>query len=151
MWTTLFEITKPFIFVEIPYCELNEIKSKHFLKKFHKFTNNSFRIVITWKTRNIRFLFPLKDKNDYKSFVIYKGVCSCRSRYIGETKHNAEIKWNERNNPTKSSEPSKHLRSNIDHYFTWTVISNAPKNAKTRKNLEASNIGLWKPERTERL
>ena len=33
--TTLFEIAKPFIFVEIPYCELNEIKSKHFLKKFH--------------------------------------------------------------------------------------------------------------------
>ena len=25
----LLEITKPFIFVEIPYCELNEIKSKH--------------------------------------------------------------------------------------------------------------------------
>ena len=27
---TLFEITKPFILVEIPYCELNEIKSKYF-------------------------------------------------------------------------------------------------------------------------
>ena len=32
----LFEIAKPFIFVEIPYCELNEIKSAHFLKKFCK-------------------------------------------------------------------------------------------------------------------
>ena len=40
--TSLFEIAKPLIFIEIPYCELNEIKSKHFLKKFHKFTNNSF-------------------------------------------------------------------------------------------------------------
>ena len=145
----LFEITKPFIFVGIPYYELNEIKSKHFLKKFHKFSNKNPRMVITRKTRNIRFLFPLKDKNDYKWFVIYKGVCSCHSRYIGETKHNAEIRWNERNNPTKSSEPSKHLRSNIDHYFTWTVISNAPKNAKTRKNLEASYIALWKPDLNE--
>ena len=45
--TSLFEIAKPLIFVEIPYCELNEIKSKYFLKKFHKFTNNSFRMVIT--------------------------------------------------------------------------------------------------------
>ena len=115
---SLFEITKPFIFVEIPYCELNEIKSKHFLKKFHKFTNNSFRIVITWKTRNIRSLFPLKDKTDYKPCVIYKGDCSCGSRYIGETKRNAEVRWNEHNNPTKSSEPSTHLRSNINHYFT---------------------------------
>ena len=83
-------------------------------------------------------MFPLKDKNDYKSCVIYKGDCSCGSRYIGETKRNAEVRWNEHNNPTKSSEPSKHLRSNINHYFTWAVISNAPKNAKARKNLEAS-------------
>ena len=48
---SLFEIAKPLIFVEIPYCELNKIKSKHFLKKFRKFTNNIFRMVITWKTR----------------------------------------------------------------------------------------------------
>ena len=51
--TSLFEIAKRLIFVEILYCELNEIKLKHFLKKFHKLTNNSFRMVITWKTRNI--------------------------------------------------------------------------------------------------
>ena len=145
----MFEVTKPFIFVEIPYYELNEIESIHFLKKFYKFTNNSFRIVITWKTRNIRFLFPLKDKNDYKSCVNYKGNCSCDSRYIIETKRNAEIRWNAHNNPTKSSEPSKHLLSNINHYFTNAVISNAPENAKTRKNLETSYIALWEPHRNE--
>ena len=39
--TSLFEIAKAFIFIEIPDCELNEIKSKHFLKKFCKFTSNS--------------------------------------------------------------------------------------------------------------
>ena len=61
---SLLEITKPFRFVEIPYSELNEIKSKHFLKKFHRFTKNSFGIVTMWKTRNIRSLSPLKDKND---------------------------------------------------------------------------------------
>ena len=99
-------------------------------------------MVITWKSRNMRSLFLFKDKNDYKSRDIYKGVCSCGSRYIGETKRNAEVRWNEHNNPTKSSEPSKHLRSNINHCFTWAVISNAPKNAKTRKNLEASYIAL---------
>ena len=53
----------------------------------------------------------LKDKNDYKSCVIYKGDCSCGSRYIGETKRNVEVRWNEHNNPTKSSELSKHLRT----------------------------------------
>ena len=81
--------------------------------------------------------------------MIYKGDCPCGSRYIGETKRNAEVRWNEHNNPTKSSEPLKHLQSNINHYFTWVVISNAPKNAKTRKNLEASYIALWKPNLNE--
>ena len=27
-----------------PYHEVNEIKSKHFWKKFYKFTNNSFKL-----------------------------------------------------------------------------------------------------------
>ena len=67
---------------------------------------------------------------------------SCYSRNIGETKRNAEVRPNEHNNPTKNSEPSKHLRSNINHSFTWAVNSNATKNAKTRKYLEASYIAL---------
>ena len=102
-----------------------------------------------WKTRNIRFLFTLKNKNDYKSFVIYKGYCSCGLHYIGKMKSNVEVRWNEHNIPTKSSEPLKHLQSNINYYFTWAVISNAPKNAKTRKNLEALYIAPWKPDLNE--
>ena len=94
-------------------------------------------------------LFPLKDKNYYRSCVIYKGDCSCGLHYIGETKRNAEVRWNEHNNPTKSSEPWKHLQSNINHYFTWAVISNAPQNAKTRKNSKASYTALWKPDLNE--
>ena len=31
----------------------------------------------------------------------------------------------------------------------WDVISNAPKDAKTRKNLEASYIALWRPDLNE--
>ena len=80
---SLLEIAKPSIFIEISYCELKEIKSKYFLKQFHKFTNNSFRIVITWKTGNIPSLLPLKNENDYISCVIYKVDCSCGSRYTG--------------------------------------------------------------------
>ena len=94
-------------------------------------------------------MFSLKEKNDFESCAIYKGDCSCGSRYIGETKCNPEVRWNEHNNPTKSSEPSKNLRSNINHYFTWAVILNGPKNAKARKNLEASYIAPWKPDLNE--
>ena len=39
------EITNPFVFLEIPYCKLNEIKSKYFLKRFHKFINNRLKMV----------------------------------------------------------------------------------------------------------
>ena len=28
----------------------------------------------------------------------------------------------------------------------WTIISNTPQNAKTRKNVEASYVALWKPD-----
>ena len=81
-------------------------------------------MVITSKTRNIRPSFLLKDN---KTCVTCEGDCSCGSLYIGETKHTAEVRWSEHNNPTKSSKPSKHLRSNINHYFKWAVISNAQK------------------------
>ena len=53
---SLFEIAKAFIFIEIPFCDLNEIKSKHFLKKFHKFTNNSVRMVIKLEIYGLCFL-----------------------------------------------------------------------------------------------
>ena len=35
------------------------------------------------------------------------------------------------------SNPSKHLRDNIDHSFTWKVICNAPNRKLARKILEA--------------
>ena len=72
------------------------------MKKFHKFTNNSFRIVITWKTRKIQSFFPLKNKIDYELCVIYTGDCSCGLCYVGETKHNAEVSWNEHDNEATS-------------------------------------------------
>ena len=37
----------------------------------------------------------------------------------------------------------------MNHYFALAVISNAPKNAKTRINLEALYIALWKPDLDE--
>ena len=61
-----------------------------------------------------------------------------------------KVKWKGNNNSTKVSELSKQLRNNIDHCFIWTIIPNASRNAKTRKNLEASYIALWKPDLNEK-
>ena len=85
----------------------------------------------------------------YKSRDIYKGDCCYGSRYIDKTKYNAEVRWNDHSDPSKSSEPSKHVQNNINHCFTWSIISNAPKNAKITKNLEASYDALQKPDLNE--
>ena len=40
----LFEGKKKVFLVEIPFCLKNEISSKHFIKKFNKFTNSTFDV-----------------------------------------------------------------------------------------------------------
>ena len=50
------------------------------------------------------------------------------------------LSWNEHNNST----PNRNTFETISTTFTWTVISNAPKNVKTAKNYKkASYIALW--------
>ena len=70
-----FDIPKSFILIELPFCENNEIKSKHFLKTFRHFTKDHFEVTIKWKPRQVKTLFPLKGKSIHPSCVIYKGTC----------------------------------------------------------------------------
>ena len=83
---------KCFILIELPFCENKEIKSKHFLKKFHRFTKDHFEVVIKWKTRQVETLFPLKDRSIHPFCVIYKGPCLCGKTYTGVTIRNASIR-----------------------------------------------------------
>ena len=107
----LFEIIKSFISTET----FNSIKLNWniFWRKFYKFTKTSFGIVILSNTRNMQFLFPLKDKNDYKPRVICKGGCSFDLHDISETKRNSEVILNKHNNPTYRSESLKELWTNL--------------------------------------
>ena len=81
----IFNIPKSFILIELQCCQNNQIKSKHFLKKFHRFTKDRFEVAFKWKTRQVKTLFPLKDRSTHPSCVIQKGTCSCEENYIGET------------------------------------------------------------------
>ena len=119
---------KSFILIELPFCENNEINSKHFLQKFHRFTKDRFQVAIKWKTTQVKTLFPLKDKSIHPSCVIYKGTCSCAETYIGETIHNASIRWEEHNDPIKKSESAKHLKNNFYHVFNWLTLCKALQN-----------------------
>ena len=87
----MFEVKKPFLLLEIPYCEQNEIASKQFIKKFHQFTGEKYDIAVKWLTKKVKSLFPLFIyRNLHPSCKIYKGICSCGETYIGETIRNVE-------------------------------------------------------------
>lgn len=147
-----FDLPKPFILLEVPFCEENEKVSKSFISKFHKFTNNKFEIAIKWNTKKIRQLFSLKDRNPYPSCVIYEGTCTTyHTSYIGETRRNTVVRWNEHNNPTKNSEPANHIYHNPDHQYSWKILIKAPLRTRLRKNLEASFIALKRPKLNEQL
>ena len=49
------------------------------------------------------------------------------------------------------SEPSRHLKSNPTHAFTWKVLMTEPINNSVRKNLEASFIALRRPSLNEKI
>ena len=51
----------------------------------------------------------------------------------------------EHSTPSEKSNPAKHLRDNIDHIFTWKVISNAPNRKLAREILKAYFIATIKP------
>ena len=146
-----FEIKKQVILTEAPYCEKNETSSKRFLKKFHSLTNDFYEIKIKWITKKTRNLFRLKSKNPHPACAICKGVCTCKENYVGETKRNVEIRWEEHSGINKIFEPSRHLKSNPTHAFTWKVLMTAPINDRVRKNLEASFIALSRVSLNEQI
>ena len=79
------EVKKPFLLLEITYCEQNEIASKRFIKKFHRFTDEKYDMAVKWLTKKVKSLFPFNDRNLHLSCKIYKGLCKCGETYIGET------------------------------------------------------------------
>ena len=60
--------------------------------------------------------------------------------YIGKTKYNVELRWEEHENTSKDSEPAKHLKENLCQKFSWKILFAAPENKQIRKILEASEI-----------
>ena len=89
--------------------------------------------------------FSIKRSQFTSVMQIYKDICSCGETYIGETIRNVEERWSEHNSADNKSEPAKHLASNKEHFFLWNILLDAPKDGRTRKNLEAFFIAKLKP------
>ena len=83
----------------------------------------------------MRNLFRLNFKNPHPPCVMYEGICACEESYTGETKLNVEIRWGEHSEINKVSEPSRHLKRNPTHVFSWKVLMAAPLNDCVRKDL----------------
>ena len=64
----LFEIPKKILFLQVPFCETNEKRSESFWNKFYNFTKEKLKLIIRWKTQNLKSLFPHKDKDLHPSW-----------------------------------------------------------------------------------
>ena len=144
----LFEERKAFT-IHLPFSPSNESFVKRFISKLNYFTNEKCKFNVVWNTRKVQSPFPLKDKIDHYSCVIYRGDCSCDQNYV--TVCNAKIRWNEHEYKNSKSEPAKHLKENPTHKFIWTIISKAPKNFCKRRVLEAYFIKTIYPKLNEQL
>ena len=85
----------------------------------------------------------------HQTCKIYKGDCSCGECCYGETIRNIEVSWDDHNNQISESNPSKHIKDNLDHVFNWSVLANAPENMFNV--LVAYYIVLKKPTLNEQL
>ena len=132
--------------IRLAFAPANENFVKSFMNKLEIFTNYIVKFNIVWNTRKIKSLFNYKDKVSHYSCIIYRGICSCGTDYIGETVSNARLRWNEHENGTdKNSECAKHLNGNDNFEFKLSILSLAPKISFKRKILEAYFIKTLNP------
>ena len=71
--------------IRLAFAPANEKFVKSFIHKLEIFTNYSLKFNTVWNTQKIKSLFNYKDKVSHYSCIIYRGICSYRADYIGET------------------------------------------------------------------
>ena len=60
--------------IRLPFSSKNEKYCAYFINKLVFFTSEKVKFNVVWNTRKIQSLFPLKDKIQHLSCVIYKGI-----------------------------------------------------------------------------
>ena len=126
--------------IHLPFSPSNENFGKIFISKLNHFTNGKCKVNIVWNTKKVQSLFPLKDKVDHYSCVIYWGDCSCDQNCIGETVLNAKMRQNEHEDKNSKIKSANHLKENPTNNFKWTIISKYPENFRKRRVLKAHFI-----------
>lgn len=93
-------------------------------------------------------MFPLKEKVDYYSRVIYSEVALV-TKIILERQF--VIRWNEHKDKNSKSKPAKYLREDPTHKFSWTIFSKDPENFCKCTMLEAYCIKTTCPTLNEQI
>ena len=68
--------------IHLPFSPSNESFVKTIVSKLNYFTSEKCKFNVVWNTRKVQSLFPLKDKVNHYSCVIYWGDCSCDQHYV---------------------------------------------------------------------
>ena len=140
------------LYFQLTFRKNNEQKIKSIVNKLEEFANNKVKFICHWKTRNLKSLFPLKDRVKHKAKIVYKGICPCNESYIRETKGNAEIRWKEHcSNNDRKSKVAEHLLKNPGYTINWQVSTSAPHQWNKRKILQAYYITKFKPSLNNQL
>ena len=72
-----------------PFSPSNESFVRMLVSRLNYFTSEKCKFNVVWNTRKVQSLFPLKDKVNHYSCVIYRRNCSCDQNYIGEVRSNS--------------------------------------------------------------
>ena len=117
--------------------------SSHFIYKLLSFTSEKVRFNVVKNKRKIHLFIPSKDK-------IQHLLCHCL-RVFREKIRNCRIRWDERSDVTKNSEPANHLTRKTEHEFSWCVFTRNPENTLRRRIMEAYFTKLIVPSLNEQL
>ena len=59
----------PTVLIDVPFYNENKKVSKQLLKKLKVFTKKKYDFRIVWKTKKVKQLLPLKEKNPWTLFL----------------------------------------------------------------------------------
>ena len=107
-----------------------------------------------WSARNIKSLFPPKDKVGHQSCVIYEGKYSFKLSYKKKRKEQRKetVKFVGKNTKILlENQPAKLLIENASHKFSWKVLSIVHSYFRRKKILEGFFIALRNPALNDQL
>ena len=68
-----------------------------------------------------------------------------------EKRRNVELRREEDENTSKDSKPTKHLKENLSHKFSWKISLAASENKRIHKILEVAGIAWRRPSSKEQI